>query len=31
VEVFTLIFLIHKSFFKNLQNSNGHIPKQSST
>jgi hypothetical protein len=26
VEVYTLIFLIHKSFLKNLQNSNGHIP-----
>jgi hypothetical protein len=25
VEVYTLIFLIHKSFLKNLQNSNGHI------
>jgi hypothetical protein len=26
VEVCTMIFLIHKSFSKNLQNSNGHIP-----
>jgi hypothetical protein len=26
VEVCTLIFLICKSFSKNLQNSNGHIP-----
>jgi hypothetical protein len=26
VEVCTLIFLIRKSFSKNLQNSNGHIP-----
>jgi hypothetical protein len=26
VEVCTLIFLIHKSFLKNLQNSNGHMP-----
>jgi hypothetical protein len=26
VEVCTPIFLIYKSFLKNLQNSNGHIP-----
>jgi hypothetical protein len=26
VKVFTPIFLIRKSFSKNLQNSNGHIP-----
>jgi hypothetical protein len=26
VDVSTPIFLIHKSFSKNLQNSNGHIP-----
>jgi hypothetical protein len=26
VEVCTPIFLIHKSFLKNLQNSDGHIP-----
>jgi hypothetical protein len=31
VEVCTPIFLIRKSFSKNLQNSNGHIPYQSST
>jgi hypothetical protein len=26
VVVYTLIFLIHKSFSKKIQNSNGHIP-----
>jgi hypothetical protein len=26
VEVYTPIFLIHKLFSKNLQNSNGHMP-----
>jgi hypothetical protein len=31
VEVCTLIFLICKSFLKNLQNSNGHNPYRSST
>jgi hypothetical protein len=31
MELCTPIFLIRKSFSKNLQNSNGHIPKQSST
>jgi hypothetical protein len=31
VKVCTPIFLISKSFLKNLQNSNGHIPYQRST